>query len=250
MQHILSYVPVNGGTTPITLLLQAGVTEVINDSNFALIVQTNTGQCFHPPNMAQIYPTPVNGGSFNIQAMQSSLSGPAPTSAFFDNYYNVDVGPVNVISINQYLPGELIGVSYPTFIPREQFNSPASQITATGVATLGTGLTLTTGALGNKTNGQPLVPYYAGIDVSIDSEGTQHSYTLTINGLYSDGVTFLGSIQYVGHSTATANGGQIYQLRPPYPIQGIDETTPIQAIMAVSAGAAARVSMTLYVIGK
>lgn len=250
MQTITTYVPVNGGTTPITLSLQTGVTEVINDSNYALIIQTNTGQCFLPPNFAQIYPTPSQGGTFNIQAIQSTLSGPAPTSVFMDNYYNVDVGPVNLITVNQYLPGELIGTHYPLFMPRELAPAPASQVTATGVSTTNLGLALTTGGLGNKVNGQPLTPYYTGLDIIMDAEGTQHSYTVTVAGLYSDGVTFLGSIQFVGHSTATTNGGQFYQHRPPQPIQGMDSLTPITATLAPVSGGTARISMILYVIGK
>lgn len=189
MQVVASYIPLAGELETINLLQQSGFTEVINDSNMLLIIQTNNGQCYQVAGEVQIYPTPIGGGIFQIKAQPF--------------YALTDLGIVNTVTVNQYLEGELAGQNYPYFLTRTispGVNIVAQALPSTSVTNLVSGMSV------GVTGIPPGVPanvsfYLTGVDLSIDQESTAHGWTLTIAGL-------INTLTYVGH-TKTASDTQL-----------------------------------------
>ncbi len=189
MQVVTSYIPVAGEQQTLNLLQQSGFTEVINDSNMLLIIQTNNGQCYQVAGEVQIYPTPIGGGIFQIKAQPF--------------YVLTDLGMVNTITVNQYLEGELAGSNYPYFLTRTispGVNIVAQALPSTTVANLTAGMSV--GVVGTPPGVPTNVSFYTtGVDLSIDQESTTHGWTLTISGL-------INTLTYEGH-TKTATDTQL-----------------------------------------
>jgi hypothetical protein len=227
MQTVTSYGPIQGETQVINLLQQSGYTEVINDSNSLLIIQTNNGSCWQIPGEVQIYPTPLGGGTFAIQAQVFYLA--------------LDVGVSDTVTVNQYLEDELVGTNYPYFITRSVasgINKFAQVVQSTTVTNLTAGMSVSAGAV-PVNDPSNLSFYLTGVDMSIDQEGTAHGWTLTITGLTN-------IITYVGH-TKTAEDTQLI-LRWNEPLVSINSGAAINVVAAVApvSGGTARAALQLF----
>lgn len=236
MKAIGAYQPALNQTVTLSLTLQTGFTEVINDSNTAITINIAGGQVIQPPGIAQIYPTPPGGGAFTIStnyfAFDENQSLPG------DNYLITDLGPAQLITVNQYEENELVGRTYPYAVIRSvlaainTFGASETSVEGTLSATLtatmqGTG---TTGTL-----------YLQGIDVVVDQESTAHGYTLTY-GVLNQGDT----VTIPFHST-TAGTFQYYrQFQPGLPSQKTGANAIWNASIAAVSGATARASITIW----
>src|SRR5713226_2123382 len=170
MINVTSFNAVAGTTVNVSLLLQNGTTEVLNDSNFPLFLNIGTGICMQLPGVAQLYPTPSQGGTLVVTINPTNLG----------QYMAADDGPANGITVNQYLPGEISGNAYPFMIVRSvapQINPFQSIATGTAAA-LSSGLTLTANIIGS-----PATLYFEGFDLDIDQESTTHQVNVTVTGL-------------------------------------------------------------------
>lgn len=233
MRAVTTYTPTEGNTEQITLQLQTGLTEVINDSNFLLVIQTNTGNCYQVPGQVALYPTPGQGGTFAIQAL--------PQVAYLFS----DLGISNNITVNQFLDGEISGISYPYFITRsvnlstntgQQINVPVS------VAALSSGISASlVWTEPGRTSGYV---YLTALDLSIDQETTAHGFTLQISPL--GGINGNQTFVYDGHTMTT----QSFQMNLRWvnnplvaTVQGNQST--ITASIAVVSGSTARASLNL-----
>lgn len=215
------------------LILQSGWVEVINDSNYLLIIQNNNGQCYQVPGVAMLYPAPIGGGSFFI----------SPQPIF--TYMFTDLGISNNVVVNQYLEGEIPpSVSYPYVIVRSAnvaINS-VQQIHANAYASaMSAGLSATLNSLAPPDSLEGSV-YLCGIDLTIDQESTAHGYIMQINSIGSEQETF----QYVFHSNTTYSTQFLRTYDPPLVANTSGASSTLRVSIAGVAGATARGALNIY----
>lgn len=239
MQIVGSWLPQLGRAKTFNLLLQTGFIEVINDTNFAQIIQLNTGQCLLPPQMAQIYPTPENGGTINITCINPITIDTVSVIGATTQYNNMEIGPVNLVSVNQYLDGEVVGTRYPFPLVREVAVSRAYLQVFTPVNTpaLSSGLSATLTSGGNQPGS---FLYIWGWDLSVDREGTAgHSVVVDVNGLQGNNTI---EYYYRTSTTDTINAS----IRYPQPIQAATAATNIQVVVQAVASSTAKAALTAF----
>lgn len=231
---------VAGTSTQVTLPLQTGFVEILNDSNYVLFLTLNTGTCTQLPGVAQLYPTPSQGGTINIAIN--------PTQ--FGLYMSADQGPSNVVTVNQYLPGEISGNAYPFMLTRSIAvqNNLATSIVSATATNLASTLTVTCPA----TFGHQIL-YLKGFDLDIDQESTTHQYLMTITGLMTDTPNYQSALtlNYTYRSTTTGAINDRVRFDPfGIPAAGLilasgGNPKIVLSIPAVS-GSTARASINLY----
>lgn len=229
MQVVANYIPLAGLTQTINLLQQSGFTEVINDSNMLLIVQTNNGQCYQVAGTMQIYPTPIGGGIFQIKAQPF--------------YLLTDLGIANTITVNQYLEGELAGRNYPCMLTRTI--SPGVNIVAQSLPSVSVA-NLAAGAQVSVVGIPPGVPanvsfYLTGVDLSIDQETTTHGWTLNITGL-------INPLVYVGHTKTATDTQLLLRWQGQDALVSVATGSNINVVASVPAitGSTSRAALCLY----
>lgn len=183
MKFVQQIFGIPGTSTSVTLPLQTGTTEILNDTNYTLSLTLNTGQILQLPGVAQLYPTPPQGSTINIAIQATPLANMNSNT----NGLLSDQGPSNFVTINQYLPGEANTTGYPFMLARSvAVQSNPYQFNVSSVQTnLASGVTFHVNSIVFQT-----FVYLQGFDIDIDQESTQHQVTMNITGLQSFFGTF------------------------------------------------------------
>lgn len=109
MLLVTDFTPSLNARQEIDIPYREGIIEVLNDSQFAVMVSlTGGGAVMLPAYQGQIYAIPPSGATLTI----------LPVS-----YMVLGVGPVSMITVNCYFPGELLGDSYPISLARSPTNN-------------------------------------------------------------------------------------------------------------------------------
>lgn len=235
MRYVGSYLPNLGGSQVVNLPLDNGYTEVINDSNFAQVVTLSTGTCLIPPQMARLFPTPTGGGTLAINTVNPLTLLNNAT----DQYNNQDIGPINLVTINQYLENEIAGQSYPYPLIREvQVGRAYLQVfTPVVTAALSSGLTSTLSSGGNQPGS---FLYLWGWDLNVDREGTAgHSVVVDVNGLQGGNTL---EYYYRTSTSDTINAS----IRYPTPLASKDAATAIQVVVQPVASSTAKATLVAF----
>jgi hypothetical protein len=240
MMTLGSFIPELNKSVAIPLILRDGYTEIINDTNLVVTINAGSGQCTQPPGVAQIYVTPSGGGTFTI----GTFFEEGTTTTQGDIYLIQDMGPCGNITVNQYEEDELVGRTYPYFLPRSvmpMINVIGSlQATAT-VASMANTLTASISGISTIFPDSAHVQLQ-GIDLTVDQEGTAHGFTLTYGPFFTGGVNFTA----VFHTT-TAGAYQYSRIfDPPIPAQLTGGNSTITATVAGVAGATARGALNIW----
>jgi len=238
MQTVASIQPQPGQSYTETLLYQSGLTEIVNDTNYLIYITLNNGTIQLIPGEAQIYPTPVGGGTVSISV------GPFSTVGYEGySYLNADGGYANNITINQYLDGEISGLNYPFFITRAtRETNPLFPIWNSGFqASSASALTVTlTPAFVNQ------FIYIEGYDFYMGKDGSAHSVTVFVAGCgtFNGGTEQNVSIFNFYESSTTA--AIIDHVRFPYGLRNFSHDLDISVEMTAVSGGTAPVSITAF----
>lgn len=235
MTPVISYTPVVGTSQQVYLPLQSGMLEIINDSNMLLLVTTNNGQCMQVPGEVQLYPTPAGGGQISIQCVLSNNQN--PSFLFLVPYMDADAGPVDTVSVNQFLDGEILGRNYPYFLTRsvQLNNTQIPTLAQQTVSSISAGCTATmfnSGSVG-------LLLYIWGFDMTIDQESSSHAVTLTVTGLQN-----LDVLTYY-YRTKT-NSETVAYVRFDQAIPATNINTNIVVSIAAVSGGTAKAAINAY----
>src|SRR5256885_2613846 len=170
MLNVARFSPAQSSSTVVNLNYQSGIVEVINDTNYLLILTLFNGTVQQPAGTAYIYPIQQGGSTLTIQTINTAV------------YANFDQGPVNLVTVNVFYPEEMLGRNYPYSLPTREVmigTQLLQNFQVGSVAAISTALTLTCTPFSGAT-GNPYVVtantalYCWGWDLSVDQEGTSH----------------------------------------------------------------------------
>ena len=236
MRQAASFPAIPGTGTQVSLLYRSGYIEILNDSNYIVIVTMNTGQLTILPSMCYLFPTPKGGSALTCSV--SPLAGGV--------YLSADQGPANAITVQEYLEGEVVATGYPFMINRSiaPQNNIINSIVSGTAASSSTGLTVTCPPVAF-----PTFLYLQGYDLFIDQEATAHAMTATITGLCEGVPNALGqfsalTLNMAYHSQVT---GTIRDyVRYNQAIRAFDGNTSIVFTIPAVTGGAAKIVVNLY----
>jgi hypothetical protein len=234
MLTVTRFSPAQSSSTVVNLNYQSGIVEVINDTNYLLILTFHNGTIQQPAGTVYIYPIQDGGGPLTIQTINTAV------------YMNFDQGPVNLVTINVYYPEELLGRNYPYALPAREVmlgTQLLQNFQPGNVAAISSGLSLTCSPLTGAT-GDPYVPtantavYCWGWDLSIDKESTAHHVPVTLT------TSAFGAFNTYHFYTQTA-AALVVQWRYTEAI-GVPPGTTITLSFPAIVGGTAQASMALF----